>query len=307
MTNLGKDICKHLKAIRRQIAQENDIALDIPECTYKGDCSGTCPRCESELQYLESELTRRSSFGKAALVAGVAFTMATSPVVMAQERTDLSKTNEQQVRRGKCQLRGQVVDVNGEPLISANVVLKQQGHFVAGAKTNNEGAFEIKNIKRGTYELSVSYIGYSTADTTIEIRKTTFVKQTLVNDIESLQGIIPVVVGKPAPPDDFGVPTKCDSAASKGMPTIETGTSSGSDGSGKITSEDLRSFPSSMSVVKDALNEPKNDLDVGEPVGPYIGYIQVRLGGTPASTPAEPQSSCSQNNDNVNPLDKEAR
>ena len=73
----GKSICKQLKAIRRQIAKENDIPLEIPTCTYQGPCAGTCPQCESEVSFLEKELARRISLGKAATVAGIAVTLAT--------------------------------------------------------------------------------------------------------------------------------------------------------------------------------------------------------------------------------------
>ncbi len=68
----GKQTCKILKEIRKQIAEENDIKLVIEECTYKGDCSGTCPKCESEVRYLERELEKRQRVGKAAMFAGLA-------------------------------------------------------------------------------------------------------------------------------------------------------------------------------------------------------------------------------------------
>ena len=57
--NRGKNICKHLKEIRKRIAEENDIPLEIKECTYKGECRGTCPRCEAEVRYLENALANR--------------------------------------------------------------------------------------------------------------------------------------------------------------------------------------------------------------------------------------------------------
>jgi len=68
----GKQTCKILKEIRKQIAAENDIKLVIQECTYQGDCSGTCPKCESEVRYLERELEKRQRMGKAAMFAGLA-------------------------------------------------------------------------------------------------------------------------------------------------------------------------------------------------------------------------------------------
>ncbi len=72
----GKNICRQLKEVRRRIAEENDIPLKIEECTFKGECRGTCPRCEAEVQYLESELEKRIRLGKVATVAGVALGLA---------------------------------------------------------------------------------------------------------------------------------------------------------------------------------------------------------------------------------------
>ena len=72
----GKEICKELKAVRRRIAEENGIPLEMPECTHKGPCRGTCPRCEAEVRYLENALADRLRLGKAAVVAGVALGLA---------------------------------------------------------------------------------------------------------------------------------------------------------------------------------------------------------------------------------------
>lgn len=68
----GKRTCEILKDVRRKIAQENDIALVERECTHEGDCQGTCPYCESEVRYLERELSKRRALGKAVTVAGIA-------------------------------------------------------------------------------------------------------------------------------------------------------------------------------------------------------------------------------------------
>ena len=89
MKKNGKNICKELKAIRRRVADENGIPLELPwategsqrpqigdECQYDGPCDGTCPRCEAEVRYLEAELHRRMTLGKAAAVAGVALGLA---------------------------------------------------------------------------------------------------------------------------------------------------------------------------------------------------------------------------------------
>ena len=88
----GKQTCKILKEIRKQIAAENDIDLVVSECTYQGDCKGTCPKCESEVRYLERELEKRQRMGKAAIVAGLsAGMMASSQVALAQQPEVIDK------------------------------------------------------------------------------------------------------------------------------------------------------------------------------------------------------------------------
>ena len=71
----GKSKCKVLKDIRKKIAEANDIAYITSECKYQGDCSGTCPKCEAEVRYLEEELTKRKNLGKIVAVAGIAATL----------------------------------------------------------------------------------------------------------------------------------------------------------------------------------------------------------------------------------------
>ena len=77
---LGKEKCRILKQIRQKIADENEIPYVTRECSFQGECKGTCPRCESELRYLEQQLALRASLGKrvavAALCAGVALSAA---------------------------------------------------------------------------------------------------------------------------------------------------------------------------------------------------------------------------------------
>ena len=71
----GKDRCRILKDIRKRIAVENDIEFITSECKHKGDCLGTCPKCESELRYLERELEKRRAIGKKVTVAGLAISV----------------------------------------------------------------------------------------------------------------------------------------------------------------------------------------------------------------------------------------
>lgn len=67
----GKQKCKILKEIRKQIAKNNNIRLVIEECTHKGKCRGTCPKCEAEVRMLERELEKRRASGKKVVLAGI--------------------------------------------------------------------------------------------------------------------------------------------------------------------------------------------------------------------------------------------
>lgn len=67
----GKQTCKILKDIRRQIAEANDIKFITSECQYQGDCLGTCPKCEAEVRYLEQQLERKRMAGKVVTILGI--------------------------------------------------------------------------------------------------------------------------------------------------------------------------------------------------------------------------------------------
>ncbi len=82
----GKNKCKLLKEIRQKIADENDIQYVTTECKFQGECSGTCPKCEAEVRYLEQELDKRRKAGKAVAVAGIAAAM-----VVTAAGCDMSK------------------------------------------------------------------------------------------------------------------------------------------------------------------------------------------------------------------------
>lgn len=84
----GKNTCKILKDIRRQIAESNDIEFVTSECRYQGDCSGTCPKCEAELRYLEVELNRRQQLGNVITLAGLSIGLSTSLVGCHSNETE---------------------------------------------------------------------------------------------------------------------------------------------------------------------------------------------------------------------------
>lgn len=68
----GKKVCEALKQVRKKIADENEIPYEITECNHEGDCQGTCPKCESEMRYIEKKLEERNKKGIAASIVGIA-------------------------------------------------------------------------------------------------------------------------------------------------------------------------------------------------------------------------------------------
>ena len=66
----GKEKCKALKKLRAQIAEANEIQWITEECTYEGECPGTCPRCEEEVRMLEEALECRRKEGKSVVKSG---------------------------------------------------------------------------------------------------------------------------------------------------------------------------------------------------------------------------------------------
>jgi hypothetical protein len=83
---LGKQKCRILKEIRQRIADENDIPYVTRECSFQGACKGTCPRCESELRYLEQQLALRRSLGKRVAVTALCATMALAAASCGPEK-----------------------------------------------------------------------------------------------------------------------------------------------------------------------------------------------------------------------------
>ena len=88
----GKNICKTLKSIRQQIADANNIHYQPCECHHKGDCSGTCPACEQEIRYIESQLKERSHKGINTKVIGIAASICATMMPLTVSAQD-SKCN----------------------------------------------------------------------------------------------------------------------------------------------------------------------------------------------------------------------
>ena len=72
----GKQKCKILRELRREIAAANDLTYVTEECKFKGECRGTCPKCEAEVRDLERQLDLKAKAGRAFAAVGLSAAIA---------------------------------------------------------------------------------------------------------------------------------------------------------------------------------------------------------------------------------------
>ena len=170
----GKSTCKLLKSIRQQIADANGICYQPKECHYEGECAGTCPACEVEIRYLETQLRERKRKGWGMKVAGLAagLCVATVPLTScqntpkgcnvenkAQDSTDMPVRGEKVVipkvltadLKNAIVISGQVLDAStGKAASEVNVMilggkkrlpLGEDGRFVLQVNRNDTLVF----------------------------------------------------------------------------------------------------------------------------------------------------------------------
>ena len=196
----GKQTCRILKEIRRQIAEANGIEFITSECRYKGDCLGTCPKCEAEVRYLEQQLRARSLTGKAVALAGISATTLAMLMPMHVESRILQDSEEffkesiaavadTMTVKGVVLGEDTLTDgtVSREPLIGCSVIDRRSGK---GTATNIDGEFSISAAVGDSLE--VTYIGYESK--TIVVTKDMADRTiTLCTKGEVLMGVVEVV------------------------------------------------------------------------------------------------------------------
>ena len=154
----GKNICNQLKEVRKRIAEENGIPLEIEECTYKGECRGTCPRCEAEVRYLENALADRLRLGKVATVAGLALSLAATAQAQAPQTNTEPLQDTTEAHKAECCgiLKGMVFDIKtNESLPFTKVCLLRDGKEVKSGVADLDGRYTLKPIPLGNYTLRI--------------------------------------------------------------------------------------------------------------------------------------------------------
>ena len=154
----GRNICNQLKEVRKRIAEENGIPLEIEECTYKGECRGTCPRCEAEVRYLENALADRLRLGKVATVAGLALSLAATAQAQAPQTNTEPLQDTTEAHKAECcgTLKGMVFDIKtNESLPFTKVCLLRDGKEVKSGVADLDGRYTLKPIPLGDYTLRI--------------------------------------------------------------------------------------------------------------------------------------------------------
>ncbi len=183
-------------------------------------------------------------------------------------------------------MKGTITDKKtGEALPFVNVVVLQDGKQVHGGTTDFDGVFTIKPLAVGTYDIKVSFVGYSPYERTgIQVKATGFtvVDIQLTSGATNLEEVIieadkvPIIeVGSPESgqrmsAEDIqrmpGNSVDAIVAAVGGMGYSDGGTSTARGEGGMVTMQGGVRKRTGINVPKDAIAE-----------------IQVILGGTPAS------------------------
>ena len=162
----GKNICNQLKEVRKRIAEENDIPLETEECSYKGECRGTCPRCEAEVRYLENALADRLRLGKVATVAGLALGLAATTAQAAECNPAIPSKVPPIVKESvhvadSITIKGTVVDSKtNEPLPFVTVTIADSNGTTTVTRSDFDGNFSV-SVPRGDYSLTINTLGYA--------------------------------------------------------------------------------------------------------------------------------------------------
>ncbi len=92
----SKITCETLKTIRKQVADANGIVYTPAKCDFEGVCTGTCPACESEREYIENQLSLKRKAGNIVKIAGLVTSLtALAPLATVAQEINSPEPTEQ--------------------------------------------------------------------------------------------------------------------------------------------------------------------------------------------------------------------
>jgi len=92
-------------------------------------------------------------------------------------------------------VHGKVIDSLGQPLVGANVILNAKD-FTYGVTTDSKGEFDFPNVSQNRYTLTVTYVGYSKLEKTIQVNsKDILLNLVMQNSFSALDQIQVIAYG----------------------------------------------------------------------------------------------------------------
>ena len=213
----GKETCRILKEIRRQIAEANDIEFITSECRYQGDCLGTCPKCEAEVQYLEQQLSARHAAGKtialASISAGLIALSSCSSCSVQNNNNDkhLRLTGSVPCTIDSANTETLVInslytDNNADSVtVSGNVKTKSDNKNIEGAEIlakSSDNKTETKTDKNGNFSIKVKK-GSEIIISTQSTDPVSFKANSNLNVIVRLEELELILMGEVPAPENF--------------------------------------------------------------------------------------------------------
>ena len=212
-----KETCRILKDIRRQIAEANDIEFITSKCRYQGDCLGTCPKCEAEVQYLEQQLSARHAAGKtialASISAGLIALSSCSSCSVQNNNNDkhLRLTGSVPCTIDSANTETLVInslytDNNADSVIvSGNVKTKSDNKNIEGAEIlakSSDNKAETKTDKNGNFSIKVKK-GSEIIISTQSTDPVSFKANSNLNVIVRLEELELILMGEVPAPENF--------------------------------------------------------------------------------------------------------
>ena len=213
----GKETCRILKDIRRQIAETNDIEFITSECRYQGDCLGTCPKCEAEVRYLEQQLSARHAAGKtialASISAGLIALSSCSSCSVQNNNNDkhLRLTGSVPCTIDSANTETLVInslytDNNADSVtVSGNVKTKSDNKNIEGAEIlakSSDNKTETKTDKNGNFSIKVKK-GSEIIISTQSTDPVSFKTNSYLNVIVRLEELELILMGEGPAPENF--------------------------------------------------------------------------------------------------------
>ncbi len=148
----GKEKCKLLKQIRKEIAESNGIVYLTSECTFEGECRGTCPKCDAEIRYLDDELQKKVARGEKVTLSGLSLNT-----------------------------YDQTVEDNG---VKPNAVEPESTHYAGGLEEMVLGRLE--PMIEGQLDYKYNIMGMTTEELDLSVRSFNCLKRSGINTVEEL-------------------------------------------------------------------------------------------------------------------------